>query len=350
MSKRTHHGGAPHKTKILRETFLYQLFRLDTTTHDLVPVNDQELQEFETKHPYIAARWKTAKDGQLAWQAQCQTILKNLMQLKLAKPFLDPVDPHALGLHDYFNVVKEPMDLGTVHRHLVGGLLATPADLQRVVHLCFDNAMLYNPPGNFIHEDARKLKGIFDRKFLLVRPPDEPAAAGAPIESSGAPISEPAGEAAGAEETSAPTPIAAAPALQIPSKPTFDGLDDDGADDEPASSTTGGKQPASAGGKEPMGRVETEEDSAFESELDEDSAIADESEIDEGGDVSESDLFDEQDGGDGYGEGTSGSAAENGGETDSVAMDSADDDEPDGMQLGDGPDEPADDDELEDSD
>ena len=31
-----------------------------------------------------------------------------------AWPFLKPVDAKELGLHDYHNVIKKPMDLGTV--------------------------------------------------------------------------------------------------------------------------------------------------------------------------------------------------------------------------------------------
>lgn len=31
-----------------------------------------------------------------------------------AWPFLKPVDADALGLHDYHDVIKKPMDLGTV--------------------------------------------------------------------------------------------------------------------------------------------------------------------------------------------------------------------------------------------
>lgn len=32
----------------------------------------------------------------------------------IAWPFLKPVDADALGLKDYFTVIKKPMDLGTV--------------------------------------------------------------------------------------------------------------------------------------------------------------------------------------------------------------------------------------------
>uniref|UniRef100_A0A8C5D9W1 Bromo domain-containing protein n=1 Tax=Gouania willdenowi TaxID=441366 RepID=A0A8C5D9W1_GOUWI len=47
----------------------------------------------------------------------CQNILKELLSMKhseYAWPFYEPVDTLALGLHDYHNIIKEPMDLGTI--------------------------------------------------------------------------------------------------------------------------------------------------------------------------------------------------------------------------------------------
>ena len=172
--KRSGAGGATqHKRKILRDRFLYSLVKVDPHTFELHDPTPAQLDEFETKHPYIAQRCKAGPNGKLNWQAHAQQILKHIMQLRIAKPFLQPVDPVALQLHDYFAVVKKPMDLGTINRHLVGGLHATLPDFQAAVHLSFDNAMLYNPPGNVIHEDAHKLKGIFDRKCSQIHQASE---------------------------------------------------------------------------------------------------------------------------------------------------------------------------------
>ena len=47
----------------------------------------------------------------------CNGILKELTAKKhqpYSWPFLTPVDVEKLGLVDYFDVIKEPMDLGTV--------------------------------------------------------------------------------------------------------------------------------------------------------------------------------------------------------------------------------------------
>lgn len=41
-------------------------------------------------------------------------LVKSLRQQKNAWPFNEPVDPVALSIPDYFQVITHPMDLGTV--------------------------------------------------------------------------------------------------------------------------------------------------------------------------------------------------------------------------------------------
>ena len=87
-------------------------------------------------------------------------VLRKLIRRKNAWPFLDPVDPVALQLPDYFDVIKHPMDLMTVKSKLTGGQYASIAAWRDEVLLVFDNAMLYNPPGNAVHEMAAELKAV----------------------------------------------------------------------------------------------------------------------------------------------------------------------------------------------
>jgi hypothetical protein len=44
----------------------------------------------------------------------CSTILSQLKIHKNSFAFLDPVDPATSGATDYLDVIKHPMDLGTV--------------------------------------------------------------------------------------------------------------------------------------------------------------------------------------------------------------------------------------------
>jgi len=46
--------------------------------------------------------------------AQCHYILAQLKKHKSAFPFLVPVDPKRDGVLNYYDIVKEPMDLSTI--------------------------------------------------------------------------------------------------------------------------------------------------------------------------------------------------------------------------------------------
>lgn len=55
----------------------------------------------------------------------CGEILKEMLakeHFSYAWPFYNPVDVNALGLHNYYNIVESPMDLGTIKVNvLIGG-------------------------------------------------------------------------------------------------------------------------------------------------------------------------------------------------------------------------------------
>lgn len=55
-----------------------------------------------------------------------------------------------------------------------GGFYHSPEEFRDEVHTTFNNAMLFNPPGNLVHENARRLKTTFDRKFSQVHLPSAP--------------------------------------------------------------------------------------------------------------------------------------------------------------------------------
>lgn len=68
----------------------------------------------------------------------------------MAWVFYKPVDPVALGIPDYFNVIHHPMDLGTVQKKLRLKEYPTIKDFDEDMRLIFSNAMLYNAMGTLI--------------------------------------------------------------------------------------------------------------------------------------------------------------------------------------------------------
>lgn len=69
---------------------------------------------------------------------------------------------------DYFDVIKQPMDLGTVKRRLEGGYYKAPEQFAEHVRLTFTNAMTYNPSQHVVHEAARRLLEMFAVEFQKV--------------------------------------------------------------------------------------------------------------------------------------------------------------------------------------
>ncbi|KAL6999587.1 hypothetical protein U1Q18_000747 [Sarracenia purpurea var. burkii] len=102
-----------------------------------------------------------------AWKI-CNNLLTRLMKHKYAWVFNDPVDAKALGLRDYHDVIKHPMDLGTVKFKLSKNWYKSAREFAEDVRLTFRNAMTYNPKGQDVHIMADELSKIFEEKWTAI--------------------------------------------------------------------------------------------------------------------------------------------------------------------------------------
>ncbi|WOL03680.1 transcription factor GTE9 [Canna indica] len=94
---------------------------------------------------------------------QCETLLRRLMNQKHGWVFNTPVDVVKLKIPDYFQVIKHPMDLGTIKTRLESGsYYSSPWDFVSDVRLTFTNAKTYNPPGNDVHIMADVMSRFFE--------------------------------------------------------------------------------------------------------------------------------------------------------------------------------------------
>ncbi|XP_013857923.1 bromodomain-containing protein 2 [Austrofundulus limnaeus] len=104
----------------------------------------------------------------------CNEILKELLSKKhsaYAWPFYLPVNAEALGLHDYHDIIKYPMDLSTVKNKVDEGEYQDAQQFAADVRLIFSNCYKYNPPHHSVVAMARKLQGVFEQRFAKM--PDE---------------------------------------------------------------------------------------------------------------------------------------------------------------------------------
>ncbi|KAJ1851286.1 hypothetical protein LPJ73_003083, partial [Coemansia sp. RSA 2703] len=84
-------------------------------------------------------------------------------------PFLKPVDPVALGIPTYFDIVRNPMDLSTVQKKLAKKSYFSAADFVADLLLIFDNCFLFNPPDTPVHECG---KNLYDATAKLLEQDD----------------------------------------------------------------------------------------------------------------------------------------------------------------------------------
>lgn len=116
------------------------------------------------------------KKGKMTEQLKyCNTVLKELFAKKhagYAWPFYKPVDAQLLDLPDYHEVIKHPMDLGTVKRKMDSLEYHSPDEFAADVRLVFTNCYKYNPPDHEVVAMARKLQDVFEMRHAKM--PDEP--------------------------------------------------------------------------------------------------------------------------------------------------------------------------------
>uniref|UniRef100_A0A3B3ZTW2 Bromodomain containing 4 n=1 Tax=Periophthalmus magnuspinnatus TaxID=409849 RepID=A0A3B3ZTW2_9GOBI len=105
----------------------------------------------------------------------CASLVREMLSKKHAAyawPFYKPVDVDALGLHDYHDIIKHPMDLSTIKVKLENRQYRDPQEYAADVRLMFSNCYKYNPPDHEVVAMARKLQDVFEMRFAKM--PDEP--------------------------------------------------------------------------------------------------------------------------------------------------------------------------------
>lgn len=101
-------------------------------------------------------------------KSKCLEVLKVLQSHQHAWVFNTPVDPVELNLPDYFEVIKKPMDLGTIRKKLDNGVYHRLEEFEEHVLLTFDNAMLYNPEGTVVYNMAKDMKTRFEMDYKVL--------------------------------------------------------------------------------------------------------------------------------------------------------------------------------------
>ncbi|XP_057977899.1 uncharacterized protein LOC131164611 [Malania oleifera] len=130
---------------------------VNKSTSALLPQGDNTLQR-DIRSPHLNPCYNKAElDAALV-------VIKKVMKMDAAEPFNVPVNPIALGIPDYFDVIDTPMDFGTICSNLENGVkYINSEDVYKDVQFIWDNCYKYNNKGDYILELLKRVKKNFTK-------------------------------------------------------------------------------------------------------------------------------------------------------------------------------------------
>lgn len=108
---------------------------------------------------------KVALKGELKF---CKEAINEMLKKKYSNiniAFLQPVDPIALGVPDYYTIITNPMDLSTLRKKLENGEYETADQFEHDCRLIFSNCYTYNRPDSEVYKMGQSLEEVFNNKW-----------------------------------------------------------------------------------------------------------------------------------------------------------------------------------------
>lgn len=125
------------------------------------PSIPRNLRQRETKLPSRDPRYKEKE------LSAALAVIKKVMKMEAAVPFNAPVNPVALGIPDYFDIIDTPMDFGTICHDLEHGhKYMNSEDVFKDVQYIWENCYKYNNKGDYILDLMKRVKKNFMKYWL----------------------------------------------------------------------------------------------------------------------------------------------------------------------------------------
>ena len=113
--------------------------------------------------PYQRIAHLAAGEPASDWQRKAGKVLGQLSRLECMEPFLRPVPKDFMN---YYNIIRRPMDLGTIKSKMADGRYLDPSQVLLDMDLIWTNCTTFNQPDAPIIEDCKKSKEEFERLWL----------------------------------------------------------------------------------------------------------------------------------------------------------------------------------------
>eukprot|EP00210_Caulerpa_lentillifera_P001621 g1559.t1 len=146
---------------------------------DEVVANDTPPKKRDRESPLekgsLSSRSPAASSSQrVDFYDKCMKVLEDTINGlgNEAGVFTAPVDLREAP--DYFNIVKEPMDLETIRKRLERGFYENPRDFSEDMRLVWSNCALYNKKGEYIERLGRRGSLCFERNWAMSGLAEEP--------------------------------------------------------------------------------------------------------------------------------------------------------------------------------
>ena len=143
-----------------------------------IPLTNEEIEIFKKEHEDIfkylidekeREKLKEGADKSLlyfeSWEKQAKKLINLLWKVKGAYLFHKPVDPVELGIPDYFQVIKKPMDFSTIKRKLSNNLYTNFKQFNDDIKLTFDNCFFYNGTNTSVGLSCTLVKNEYEKLF-----------------------------------------------------------------------------------------------------------------------------------------------------------------------------------------
>lgn len=96
-------------------------------------------------------------------------LLTKLMESEYGWAFNNPVDPVQWNIPDYFDIIKCPMDLGSIKKRLENEHYSSVEAFAGDVRLVFENCIAYNSSTNKFNIAAKQLLSSFDKALAALK-------------------------------------------------------------------------------------------------------------------------------------------------------------------------------------
>lgn len=100
------------------------------------------------------------------WEKACSRMLTSLLTGQDAWIFKEPVDINKLGIKDYYDIIKNPMDFGTMRDKLRRHEYNCIEEFVRDILLVFTNCTKYNGSDSRVGEMCRAVQADFKHLFV----------------------------------------------------------------------------------------------------------------------------------------------------------------------------------------